>query len=87
MLYHANIKEDVDDLLWIPAFFEKFNAMMNANSIAMPTNKKHIEEYEHDPQKVINAMNNLSEKQLSWKPCQSSATTCSAWKYIYYDGK
>ncbi len=30
VLYHANIKEDVDDLPWMPAFFEKFNAMINS---------------------------------------------------------
>lgn len=29
-LYHANIKEDVDDLPWLPDFFTKFGDMVNA---------------------------------------------------------
>lgn len=29
-LYHANIKEDVDDLPWLPEFFARFNAMVNS---------------------------------------------------------
>lgn len=29
-LYHANIKEDVDDLPWMPEFFMRFGEMVNA---------------------------------------------------------
>lgn len=29
-LYHANIKEDVDDLPWMPEFFVRFSAMVNS---------------------------------------------------------